>query len=250
VEWLLADTEGLSDQERLSRVAAEKATQARDEMLRVVSHELGGPLHVISFAVAGLLGSPAPSPETVHENATILKRAAEWMERLLHDLADVASIEAGRFTLVPVHETPRALVTQAAEMFEGAARDAGIDLQSITAPDLPLLVVDPARMLQALGNLVTNALKATKPGGRITLFAEGDPLGVRLTVEDTGSGIPPENLPHIFDRVWQQTHHTNAGLGLGLAIVRGIVEAHGGTVHVASVRGEGSRFSFTVPGAS
>jgi PAS domain S-box-containing protein len=250
VEWLLADTEGLSAQERDSRVAAEKATKARDEMLRVVSHELGGPLSVISFAVTGILATPMPSAERVHESATILKRAAEWMDRLLRDLADVASIEAGRLTLVTVPETPRALVTQAVEMFEGAAHSAGIALEAITTPDLPVLMVDPARLLQALGNLVTNALKVTQPGGRITLFAERDPIGVRLSVEDTGSGIVRENLPLVFDRVWQQTHHTNAGLGLGLAIVRGIVEAHGGVLGVESTRGEGSRFSFTIPSAS
>jgi PAS domain S-box-containing protein len=247
IAWLLADSEGLSRQERESRLAAERAIQARDEMLRVVSHELGGALSVISIAVAGILGTEGHSVSSVQENAAILKRAAEWMDRLLRDLVDAASIEAGLFTLVPVPETPRALVTQALEMFEGAARSAGIALEAITAPDLPLLVVDPARLLQALANLVTNALKATPPGGRITLRAESDPDGVRLTVEDTGSGIPPENLPHIFDRTWQQRHHTNAGLGLGLAIVRGIVEAHGGQVGVESVLGEGTRFSLTLP---
>jgi PAS domain S-box-containing protein len=245
IEWLLADTEGLSETEREARVAAEKAIQARDEMLRVVSHELGGPLSVISMSVAGILESVS-----VPENAAILKRAAEWMERLLRDLVDVASIESGRLALVPVPETPRALVTQAAEMFELAAQSGGVTLEAITAPDLPILVVDPARMLQALANLVTNALKATKPGGRITLRADRDPRGVRLTVEDSGPGIAPEDLPHMFDRQWQQLHHTNAGLGLGLAIARGIVQAHGGELCVESALGVGSRFSFTIPNGS
>jgi signal transduction histidine kinase len=242
IEWMLADSEGLSDAERAARVAAEKAIQARDEMLRVVSHELGGPLSVISMAVAGILESVS-----VQENAAILKRAAEWMERLIRDLVDVTSIESGRFTLAPVPETPRALVMQALEMFEGAAHSAGVTLEAITSPDLPVLVVDPARVLQALANLVTNALKATKRGGRIKLLAERDPAGVRLTVEDTGCGISPENLPHMFEREWQQLHHTNAGLGLGLAIARGIAEAHGGELHVESTQGKGSRFSFTIP---
>jgi PAS domain S-box-containing protein len=242
IEWMLADSEGLSEAERAARVAAEKAIQARDEMLRVVSHELGGPLSVISMAVAGILQSVS-----VQENAAILKRAAEWMERLIRDLVDVTSIESGRFTLVPLPETPRALVMQALEMFEGAAHGAGVTLEAIISPDLPVLVVDPARVLQALANLVTNALKATKPGGRIKLLAERDPAGVRLTVEDTGCGISPENLPHMFDREWQQLHHTNAGLGLGLAIARGIALAHGGELHVESAPGRGSRFSFTIP---
>jgi two-component system sensor histidine kinase BaeS len=156
-------------------------------------------------------------------------------------------MEAGRFTMVPTHETPRALITQAAEMFRGSARDHGIALEAITAPDLPVLVVDPSRLLQALANLVTNALKATKHGDRITLRAERDPFGVRLSVEDSGTGIASENLPHVFDRNWQQQHHANAGLGLGLFIARRIVEAHGGVLQVESTEGEGSRFSFTLP---
>jgi signal transduction histidine kinase len=243
------DSVSLSRAEREYRVAAEKAVLARDEMLRIISHELGGPLSVINIAVAGLLQSPTLSPERIHENASVLKRAAEWMDRLLHDLVDIASIEAGRFTLSMTRETPRALVTQVVEMFEGAARERGDTLEAVTAPDLPMLSVDPARVLQALGNLVTNALKATGSGGRITVRAERDGLAVRLAVENTGAGIPPENLDHMFDRAWQQTHHTNAGLGLGLAIVRGIVEAHGGEVAVESTPGAGSRFSFTLPSA-
>lgn len=250
IAWLLADSDGLSRQEREARFDAEKATRARDEMLRVVSHELGGALSVISIAVTGILESAGQSSSSVNENAAILKRAAEWMERLLRDLVDAASIEAGRFALMPVPETPRALVTQAVEMFEGAARSAGITLEAMTAPDLPVLVVDPARLLQALANLVTNALKATPHGGRIILRAESDPDGVRLTVEDTGSGIAPESLPHMFDREWQQRNHANAGLGLGLAIVRGIIEAHGGQVTVESTLGQGSRFSCTLPSAA
>jgi PAS domain S-box-containing protein len=244
-ESLAAHTEALSEQEHASRVAAERATQARDEMLRVVSHELGGPLSVISIGVNGILAS-ATTPSLL-ENAAILKRAAEWMERLLQDLGDVASFEAGRLKLAPVHEAPRALVMQAVEMFEESARKNGVAIKAVTAPDLPIIVADSARMLQALGNLVTNALKATSPGDRITLLAERDPIGVRLTVEDTGTGIAAEHLPHMFDRVWQQAHHTNAGLGLGLAIVRGIVETHGGELRVESTLGEGSRFSFSIP---
>jgi PAS domain S-box-containing protein len=247
IERLLLESEWLSRAERDSRVAAEQAVLARDEMLRIISHELGGPVSVINIAVAGLLQSPPPSPERIHENASVLKRAAEWMDRLLHDLLDIASLEAGRFTLSLMRETPRALVTQAVEMFEGAAHGRGVTLEGITAPDLPMLFVDPARILQALGNLVTNALKATNSGGRITVRAERDGPAVRLAVENSGAGIAPENLTHMFDPVWQQTHHTNSGLGLGLAIVRGIVEAHGGEVAVESTPGAGSRFSFTLP---
>ena len=98
-----------------------------------------------------------------------------------------------------------------------------------------------------LGNLLTNALKYTPRGGRIWLSAAADPLGVRFAVEDTGAGIAAESLPHVFDRFWHGRRASRPGGGLGLPIVRGIVEAHGGTVDVRSTIGEGSWFSFTIP---
>jgi signal transduction histidine kinase len=102
-------------------------------------------------------------------------------------------------------------------------------------------------VLQVLGNLVTNAFRYTASGGCISLHAECDPAGVRFTVQDTGTGIPAEELPHVFDRFWPRRHAARGGSGLGLPIVRGIVEAHGGAVEVRSTTGEGSRFSFTIP---
>jgi signal transduction histidine kinase len=116
-------------------------------------------------------------------------------------------------------------------------------------PGLPTVRADPERLLQALGNLVANALKFARDGGRITLRAEQRPTGVRLSVQDTGAGIAADDLPHVFDRYWQKRRAGGGkrGTGLGLAIVRGIVEAHGGTVDVESTPGEGSEFSFTIP---
>jgi signal transduction histidine kinase len=169
------------------------------------------------------------------------------MNRLLGDLVDVTSIEAGRLALVRVPDSPRALVTEAAEMFADRASEGGIALDVSVVEGLPVVLADPARVLQALGNLILNALKATSPGGRVTLRAEHDPVGVRFIVEDTGVGIATADLPHTFDRAWQQSHRTGEGTGRGLAIVRGIVQAHGGQASVESTLGAGSRFSFTMP---
>jgi signal transduction histidine kinase len=101
-----------------------------------------------------------------------------------------------------------------------------------------------------LGNLVTNSLRFTEPGGHVTLQAEPDPTGVRFVVEDTGGGIAPEDLPHVFDRFWQRQQGGGHGSGLGLSIVRGIVDAHAGQVMVESTPGKGSRFSLTLPTAN
>jgi signal transduction histidine kinase len=202
---------------------------------------------VMDAAVTSLLRERAPSAENVRRSADLVKRAVGWMNRLLGDLVDVTSIEAGRLALVRVPDSPRALVTEAAEMFSDRASEGGIALDVSVVDGLPVVFADPARVLQALGNLILNALKATSPGGRVTLRAEHDPVGVRFVVEDTGVGIATEDLPHTFDRAWQQSHRTGEGMGRGLAIVRGIVQAHGGEASVDSTLGEGSRFSFTMP---
>ncbi len=117
------------------------------------------------------------------------------------------------------------------------------------APDLPIVRADAARVLQALANFISNAFKFAEPGDRVTLCADLDAAGVRFAVVDTGPGIPADDLAHVFDRYWQKRRGGGGerGIGLGLAIVRGIVEAHGGTVGVESTLGHGSRFSFTIP---
>jgi signal transduction histidine kinase len=135
-------------------------------------------------------------------------------------------------------------------MFAARAESAGVALQVRAAADLPTVSADAGRVLQALSNLVTNALKFTGAGGRVTLSAEPDGADVRFAVEDTGTGISAEDLPHVFDRFWHKRRVAQPGSGLGLPIVRGIVEAHGGQVGVESTPGQGSRFSFTVPSAS
>jgi PAS domain S-box-containing protein len=249
IEGLLAEAERLAQDAREARTFAEQATGARDELLTVISHEVRTPLSVMDAAITGLLHDPAPSAEIVHKSADLLKRAVEWMDRLLRDLVDVTSIEAGRLAMTPVPDTPRAIIIEAGELFEARARDGGVSLEISVADDLPLVLADSARVLQALGNLILNALKVTHAGGRVTLRAERDSGGARFIVEDTGPGIAASDLPHIFDRVWQQQHRTSGGTGLGLAIARGIVQAHGGEMSVESEIGKGSRFSFTIPGA-
>jgi PAS domain S-box-containing protein len=242
------ERETLLLEERMARAAAERAARARDEVLGIVTHDLRAPLSVIDIAARALSSDTAPSVESVGEVARLLGRSIEWMGRMIDDLLDVANIETGRLGLVLRDETPHVILFQAALMFTPAARDGGVDL-SVQAPhDLPLIHADAQRILQALGNLVTNAIKASEPGDRITLRAEGGRSGVRFTVDDTGKGIAPDTLAQLFDHVSRQHRRATAGgVGLGLAIVRGIVSAHGGKFSAQSTPGVGSRFSFTIP---
>jgi signal transduction histidine kinase len=167
---------------------------------------------------------------------------------LIRDLLDVASIEAGRLALESHLETPAHMLEQAADMFAAMASTHGVVLETRITPGLPAVRADAERVLQGLANLLTNSLRFTERGGHITLLAEPDPTGVRFVVEDTGIGIASEDLPHVFDRFWQRQHGGGHG-GLGLSIVHGIVDAHGGQVMVESTPGKGSRFSFTLPTA-
>ena len=132
-------------------------------------------------------------------------------------------------------------------MLEGIARENSITLTVEGAADLPPVRGDPARVLQVFSNLVGNAVKFTPPGGVITLSAARASDGIECAIADTGSGIPPEELPRIFGKFWQSKRGDHRGVGLGLAIARGIVEAHGGSIGVRSEVGRGSVFSFSLP---
>ncbi len=240
----------LLERERAARAAAEAATRHRDDVLGVVSHDLRNPLAAISICASAASQSLQPSFASAQHMLASIKHAADSAERLIRDLMDVASIEAGRLAVEPHAEAPASMLEQTADMFAAMASAHGVVLETRTTPDLPAVRADAERVLQGLANLVTNSLRFTEPGGHITLRAEPDPAGVRFAVEDTGSGIASEDLPHVFDRFWQRQHGGGGGSGLGLSIVRGIVDAHGGQVMAESTPGKGSRFSFTLPTAA
>jgi signal transduction histidine kinase len=144
-----------------------------------------------------------------------------------------------------------------AELHAAQADAAGVTLAARAAPGLPALDADAERLLRALGNLVSNAVKFTPAGGRVDVEARaeapaagsGDAARVAFAVRDTGAGIAPAHLPHLFERFWQAHEQQRGGAGLGLAIARGIAEAHGGTLGVVSEVGRGSTFTLTLPAA-
>jgi PAS domain S-box-containing protein len=250
MERLLAESDRAILLEHQARAAAETAMRQRDHVLDVVAHELGSPLSTIGICARVLATGGATSDAETVATVDLIERCVGSMQRLIRDLSDVASIETGRLALDRRAETPSALLAATAEMFAARAHSAGVELESRVHPELPAVSADAGRVVQVLGNLVTNALRHTASGGRVTLRAEPDSAGVRFAVEDTGTGIAAEEVPHLFDRFWHTRATALRGGGLGLPIMRGIVEAHGGSVELTSTSSEGTVISFTIPTVS
>jgi signal transduction histidine kinase len=176
-----------------------------------------------------------------------IELAAERQERLIRDLSDVASIEAGRLSVKRRPHGLSSLLRAAVRPFESVARVGGVELEWTDADGLPVVSVDRDRIVQALSNLLDNAIKLTPAGGTVRVEANADPEHVQVTVVDTGPGIPEDERDHVFERFWRGARSARAGTGLGLAIARGIVESHGGEIWVESEFGAGSAFYFTIP---
>jgi signal transduction histidine kinase len=168
---------------------------------------------------------------------------------MIQDLLDVKRMESGRLGIDARPESPASLVNDTVEMLRPLATGSTIILEADVAENLPPVVADAARIQQVLSNLVGNAVKFTPRDGHVTVCAEPIDGGVRFGVIDTGPGIPPDQVPHIFGRFWQAMPSDRRGIGLGLAIAKGIVEAHGGMIWVESNVGLGSTFYFTLPSA-
>jgi PAS domain S-box-containing protein len=247
---LLAQRAALSvEKARLYR-ASREATQARDEMLSIVSHDLRNPLNTILLSAGHLLEIGAASDEQSRDvHLQIIRRQAKQMNRLIEDLLDVARVEAGRLPLSERREDPALLVADACESLSPLASQKGVHLEGQAPDGLPQVCADRHRVLQLFGNLVGNAIRHTEPGGTVRVSAEQDGDTIRFAVTDTGSGIAAADMPHLFERFYQASTTGRGGAGLGLAIARGIVEAHGGRIAVESRLGHGSVFHFSIPTA-
>jgi len=234
---------------RAAEASLREAVRDRDEVLAVVSHDLRNPVGTI-FSAASLLLTLNPSPEKRREHLLAVKRSAERINRLIQDLLDMTRLEAGA---LPVHPGPfdaGRLLDEVLEGHRGKAEERKISLQLRVPSTIPMPWGDRHRMVQVLTNLVENALRETPAGGEITIGVEEDPTGdgLHFFVSDTGSGIRPEDQERLFDRFWQVSRKDKGGAGLGLSIVKGIVEAHQGKVWVESEEGKGSTFWVLLPG--
>jgi signal transduction histidine kinase len=225
---------------------AQKIIDARQEILGIVAHDLRNPLNTIHMATSLLLEEPGLEKSRISQ-LRIIQRSGERMNRLIQDLLSVTAIEAGRLSIAPRKVMVHDLFLEASEMLEPIVREKSITFTVVAPDDLPAVRADSARVLQVLSNLVGNAVKFTPAGGTITLAAVRSDGPVRCSVSDTGPGIPPAQIPRLFGKFWQAKRGDGRGVGLGLAIARGIVEAHGGTIEVQSELGRGSVFTFALP---
>ncbi|HMG24605.1 MAG TPA: hybrid sensor histidine kinase/response regulator [Kofleriaceae bacterium] len=222
--------------------AATLAARARDDVLAVVSHDLRGPLHTIGLACDALRDK---IDDDALRNLAMIERAAQRAGRLITDLLEASAIESGGLTLARAPVDAAAIVRQATADHELAAKETGGQIVAKLPTGSTLVSADRDRVLQVLGNLIGNALKHAR-GAPIEISLERSGGDAVIAVRDRGPGIAETELPHVFDRYWQG-RTKKAGAGLGLAIAKGIIDAHGGRIAVESKKGSGAAFSFTLP---
>jgi signal transduction histidine kinase len=229
---------------------AERALAARDELLRIVAHDLRNPLAAISLrasTIARAIEVHSDAREEVGKAAGGIVNACHRMAHLLESLLDAAGIEAGHLMIRPQWIAVGRVLHDALDTFEPVAQEKGIRIAAGVVPSDLSVCADRERLLQVLSNLVGNALKFTPARGAVTVTATGRDSEVSFKVSDTGAGIPREDVAHIFDRYWTSNAPTAKGVGLGLYIAKGLVEAHGGHIWVESAVGQGSCFGFELP---
>jgi signal transduction histidine kinase len=220
----------------------ERMREQREDFLRAVSHDLRNPLQVVLLQAERIGRATADAPE-VRRPVSAIRFAGRRMERMLRDLTDAAQLEVGELRLARERVDLRAFVEHLLEVEQGVLDSSRVENR--VDPLLDPLEVDPDRLDRILVNLLGNALKYST--GAVQIGAEVAGQALCITVADKGPGIPPDDLPRLFERYYRGHRHEGEGLGLGLFIVKGLVEAHGGEIGVASTQGEGSLFTIRLP---
>ena len=220
----------------------ERMREQREDFLRAVSHDLRNPLQVVLLQAERITRAADHEP-AVRKPVAAIRFAGRRMERMLRDLTDAARLEVGELRLAREPVDFKGFVDHLLEVEQGVLDSDRV--RNLVHPSLPPLDVDPDRLDRILVNLLGNALKYS--AGEVRVAAELDEHAVRITVADQGAGIPADDLPRLFERYYRGLRHEGEGLGLGLFIVKGLVEAHGGAIEVASMPGEGSTFTLWLP---
>ncbi|HJP60864.1 MAG TPA: PAS domain-containing sensor histidine kinase [Gemmatimonadaceae bacterium] len=249
-----AHAEAAAQNEELQRVTvelesalelAEQAARVRDDVLAIVAHDLRNPVHTILGAAGAV--EVIPPGEDHDRQVQVIERAARRMDRLISDLLDVASIERGTFRLGSAPVDLSAVVSDVLELIESQARERKIEIYREIEPGVPVVMGDHDRLTQALSNVLGNSVKFTPEGGNVRVRVKRSGDEVVVSVADTGVGISPTDLPHVFDRFWRGRDTTTKGAGLGLSIAGGIIEAHGGQIRAESELGVGTTMTLTLP---
>ncbi len=242
----------LLERERQARTEAEKANQLKDEFLATLSHELRNPLNVIlGYSEVLLRSEEAQKSDFLKQAAGILRRNALAQSQLVRDLLDLSRLHMGKVALNRESVSLLTIIGNAVETVRAAAVEKEIDVRIVTGGELLFTNGDPLRLEQVVWNLLNNAVKFTPKGGKITIELQREGDEARLSVADSGQGIAPEFLPHVFEMFRQAdatSSRTHAGLGIGLALVRQLVELHKGKVGVTSTGvGQGAEFTIRLP---
>jgi signal transduction histidine kinase len=225
---------------------ARQAVRLRDEVLAVVSHDLRNPLSAITLSAQRMLERLDVAADA-RKSVELIQRSASHMRSLVDELLDVASIHTAQLQLDLAHVGVEELIDEALAMLEPQANKKSIALEKqLAGPGLSALC-DRERTIRVLANLLGNAIKFTPARGRVSVSAEHSGREIRLHVRDSGPGIPQSEWTHLFERYWKGSGTGRSGMGLGLYIARGIVEAQGGQINVASELGVGTSFSFSLP---
>ena len=223
--------------------------QARDDMIGIVSHDLRNPVNAVKMLTGVMLDrqQDVPLPAEMADYASVIRQAAEQMDELIRDLLDVTRVEAGRLAVDLTRENTEELLSDALRTLAPVTNQKSITLRLTAPDDLPDVTADRERIAQALSNLVGNAVKFSPPGGEIIVRVAMLDREILFSVTDKGRGMTAEQLSHAFDRFWQSSRTDRQGAGLGLAITKGIIEAHGGRIWAESSPDAGSTFYFTLP---
>lgn len=231
------------------RTRSDDAVAHRDDFMGIISHDLRNLLSAVA-GNARLIAKQASQSDEGRSTVDGMERIQRYvarMNRLIGDLVDVVSIDAGKLAVHPQPGDAAEVIAEAVEAFAQGAQEKGISLV-FESSERPLRAIfDRDRMVQVLANLITNAIKFTDGGGAITVRSERAEDALRVSVLDTGKGISEDMLDAVFERFWQVGKSDHRGLGLGLYISKCIVDAHGGRIWVESKLGAGSAFHFTIP---
>jgi PAS domain S-box-containing protein len=231
--------------------ALREAVKSRDDMMGIVSHDLRNPANAVKMLARSILeGEPGTASDDVLERVAIIRQAAEQIDALIQDLLDVTRLEAGRLTVQATPVDVAGIAQRTIDALRPLAEAGGVTLSVQEFPSSVQVLADRDRVIQLLSNLIGNAIKFTPAEGTVTLVVTPRDAEVEFEIADTGNGIAPEHLPHVFDRFFQVTGGSRGvrhGAGLGLPIARGIVEAHGGRIWIESDPQQGTTVRFTIP---